>query len=75
MNYLKRLQADNAALIRRTALMRAELMALRSYVLTNRKFLGEDPDGSRRDWIATTDIARRVEEILSLVEGDADVSA
>jgi len=69
-NYIKTLQDNNEALKLGVALARAECAEIRAHLLCT-KFQGTDPDGARRDWIATGDVLRRIAEIdriLGLVE-------
>ena len=55
MNYIKQLQAELAA--KQATLDRAvaNVDAFRRF-LSGPKFTGTDPDGSRKDWIATSDM-------------------
>jgi hypothetical protein len=65
MNYIKRLQADNAEKDGRIAAMEAELSAFRAH-LALPKFNGVE-DGERKDWIATADVTAWIDRI-----GDAE---
>jgi hypothetical protein len=66
MNYIKQLEQTNREQAEQLAAMKAELLDFRAFVLTSPKFLGTDTDGDRKDWIATGDVASRLEVILEL---------
>jgi hypothetical protein len=55
MNYIARLQADLAAA---KAALEAKAEAIQEFRihLAGDKFAGTDADGSRKDWIATSDV-------------------
>ncbi len=55
MNHITRLQADLAAAQAVTAATAEAVQEFRVH-LAGGKFAGTDPDGSRRDWIATADV-------------------
>ena len=55
MNHITRLTADLAA-ARGALEAKAEIIELFHLHLASDKFAGFDPDGSRRDWIAVTDV-------------------
>jgi hypothetical protein len=62
MNYIVRLQKEvehrDAAITR----AREEIDAFLIY-LHSSKFAGVDPDGDRKDWIATADVAHRLMDL------------
>jgi len=65
-NYIKRLEREvREATDRRIVLMDA-VCALRNE-LTSPKFCGTDTDGGRKDWMATSDIDTRLENLLQLL--------
>ena len=55
MNHIARLQADLAST---RAALHAKVESIQAFRvhLASDKFAGFDPDGSRRDWIATRDV-------------------
>ncbi len=55
MNHIARLQADLNAARTAAAATDEAIQELRVH-LAGGKFAGTDPDGSRRDWIATADV-------------------
>ncbi len=55
MNHIARLQTDLAAAQAAIAATAEAVQEFRVH-LAGSKFAGTDPDGSRRDWIATTDV-------------------
>lgn len=59
-NYIKRLEAENAEKAERIAALEQELSNFRMHI-DGPKFRGVEADGSRRDWIATADVARWIE--------------
>lgn len=63
-NYIHRLQDENAE--KQTRIDELE-RRLRGFLvhLQSPKFAGTDPDGDRRDWIATGDVNHRIMEILA----------
>ena len=63
MNYIKKLEAENAAKTAEIARLEQELRDFDTHC-NGPKFQGTDPDGSRRDWIATGDVHSRIERIL-----------
>lgn len=64
MNHITRLQED---LARATAELAAKCERVRAFRahLTTPKFIGYEPDGSRRDWIAIADVDAWLTEILA----------
>lgn len=63
-NYIHRLQDENAAKQARIDELERRLRGFLVH-LQSPKFRGTDPDGSRRDWIATGDVNTRIGEILT----------
>ena len=66
MNYIHKLQAENAALQAKLDAAAAELLAMKMHLASD-KFQGVDSKGERLDWIATGDVAAfiyRVEGLL-----------
>ncbi len=55
MNYIARLQAELAAANATIAAKSEAIQAFRVH-LSSEKFTGFEPDGSRKDWIATRDV-------------------
>lgn len=55
MNHIRRLQADLAA-ARAELEAKAEMIQVFRIYLASPKFTGFEPDGGRRDWIATRDV-------------------
>jgi hypothetical protein len=66
VNYIKKIQAENANLKRQMLDAQEELQNFRAF-LFSAKFTGTDSDGDRKDWIATTDVAARLQNICSLL--------
>jgi hypothetical protein len=64
MNYIHRLQAGFTQAHDRIAAIDTEIRAFRLH-LAGDKFCGYEPDGSRRDWIATADVHRWLDRIAS----------
>lgn len=61
MNYIRRLQSDLESAKAEAAALRRSLAELNWHLHTS-KFVGEDSDGARRDWIATGDVLRWIQE-------------
>ncbi len=55
MNYIARLQAELAAAQAELAAKAEAIQAFRVHLAAD-KFAGTEPDGSRKDWIAVTDV-------------------
>lgn len=70
MNYIHSLQAANAELQSRLDSALSEIAEFKSH-LALPKFQGTDSDGSRKDWIATQDVLRRVANINNILNGVA----
>jgi len=68
MNHIHRLQHDNAALNTVICDALVEISAFRA-LLAGPKFTGVDQDGTRKDWIATADVLRRLETLRDLLTG------
>lgn len=62
MNYIQRLQSISEDRANRLEAMFAKVEELRQHLQSD-KFKGQDVDGARKDWIATADVLRWVEEI------------
>lgn len=60
MNYIKRLEAENAEKAARIAALEKELSAFRWHI-DGPKFQGTDADGGRKDWISTDDVRLWIE--------------
>jgi hypothetical protein len=71
VNYIKRLESENAALKAAFAATRDELGAFRAFLGTE-KFTGVESDGSRKDWISTADVSHRLADIIDTLR-DAEV--
>ena len=68
-NFIQRLQAENAALKACIDGIADNILQFRMH-LCSPKFQGTEPDGSRRDWIATSDVEARLRVILDEVSDD-----
>lgn len=69
MNFIKRLQAENAALRKALTDVRVASVNFRAD-LTTSKFVGVDSDGGRKDWMSTGDINARLVALEDIaVEG------
>lgn len=62
MNYIETLRTMNRELTNQHADMVERIEYFRQHLLTP-KFTGLDSDGSRKDWIATGDVLRFLEDI------------
>jgi hypothetical protein len=62
VNYIKRLEAENAEKANRLDAVAAELSEFRKHIDLP-KFKGTDEDGDRKDWIATADVCDWIEKI------------
>ncbi len=62
MNYIKSLQAENEKLKSAIHKTQSEINAFRLF-LVSPKFSGVQTDGSRKDWISTGDLDKRLIEI------------
>ncbi len=67
MNHIARLQAELAAARAEIAARTAIIQDFRTH-LQGAKFSGTDPDGSRRDWIAVTDVQAWMAYLLTAGE-------
>ncbi len=67
MNYIKRLEQDLVSAAAKLAAVRLELEAFQNFLQTAEKFKGTESDGGRKDWIATTDVITRLQEIKNLI--------
>lgn len=55
MNHIARLTDDLAAARARIERIEGAIQAFREHLATD-KFVGSEPDGGRKDWIATRDV-------------------
>jgi hypothetical protein len=55
MNFITRLQTDLASAQAEAAAKAEAIQDFRNHLASD-KFAGQDPDGSRRDWIAVADV-------------------
>ena len=74
MNYIRRIQAENAALVAQMKRAQDEITEFRAFVLTSPKFVGVESDGGRKDWIATADVASRLETIGSMLRNEGGIA-
>jgi hypothetical protein len=65
MNHILRLQTENKELKNQLDSVSQELQAFKAYLQTSPKFNGTE-QGERKDWIATTDVINRLQEINNL---------
>lgn len=63
MNYIKQLQGELNDAGKAVELALSELEQFRRYLLTASKFTGVEADGERRDWIATADVVRFIDQL------------
>lgn len=66
MNFIHKLQQENAILVASLAELEAEIIRFRAH-LAGPKFQGVDADGARRDWIATDDVDAFTMRLLSRI--------
>ena len=66
MNYIKQLQAENKSLNNQ---IKETNIAIQDFIsfLHSDKFSGQQSDGERKDWIATSDVLARLREMRFLV--------
>lgn len=62
LNYIQTLKTIVDERGERLAQLHERIEWMRSHLLSS-KFCGEDLDGSRKDWIATADVLRFIEEL------------
>ncbi len=62
MNYIQSMQQNVTELRERLIAKEQALMDMKQHLL-GAKFRGFDPDGSRRDWIAVSDVLRMIETV------------
>ena len=67
MNYIKQLEQDKLELAKKVASMFIELNDFISFLQTSPKFQNNLENGKRKDWIATSDVIIRLQEIKNLV--------
>jgi hypothetical protein len=53
MNHIQALIERNKQLATENAALRAAAFDFKVHLSTNEKFLGEEPDGGRKDWLST----------------------
>lgn len=70
MNYIKQLQQRVAGLEARADNTRDAIQDFRIY-LNSPKFTGLDTDGTRKDWIATSDVYYLLDGIRNALNGTA----
>jgi hypothetical protein len=64
MNHIHRLQAEFTQARDQLAAVHDEIREFRIH-LAGPKFCGHEPDGGRRDWIATADVHRWLDRIAN----------
>jgi iron uptake system EfeUOB component EfeO/EfeM len=64
MNYIKQLQAQVEAANIRTAKLENGIQEIINH-LHSAKFTGVESDGSRKDWVATSDMIIRLREVVT----------
>lgn len=64
-NYIKTLEAIGAERAERLQAIHERIEFMRMHLLSA-KFSGIDTDGGRKDWIATSDVLRFIEELRSI---------
>lgn len=64
-NYIKTLEAIGAERAERLQGLHERIEWMRAHLLSA-KFTGIDTDGGRKDWIATADVLRFIEELRSI---------
>ena len=69
MNYIKTLQVENKALNSKLNQIENSIDDFTIF-LNSPKFTGTQSDGSRKDWISTTDVMNRLKELRSLTLPD-----
>lgn len=67
MNYIKKLEEENKNLAVKLAKIMLELQDFTAFLQTAEKFKGTESNGARKDWIATTDVINRLQEIKNLI--------
>lgn len=68
MNHIQRLTEDNADKGERITATAEALQDFRVFLLSD-KFSGVDTNGERKDWIATGDVQRQIDSLLSILNG------
>lgn len=66
MNYIKQLEEDKLNLANQLTQMHTGLQDFIVFLQTSPKFKNE-PNQERKDWISTTDVINRLQEIKNLV--------
>ncbi len=62
MNYIRRIQAENAALKEQLQKGQASVNDFIGFLHSD-KFKGQESDGARKDWIATGDVIHRLQDL------------
>ena len=65
-NYIKTLEAISAERAEKLQVLHERIEWMRAHLLSA-KFVGVGADGDRKDWIATADVLRFVEELRSSI--------
>ncbi len=63
MNYIKRMETDLKDATTSIIDTLETLHTYRAFILTAPKFTGRDLDGTRKDWIATSDVAAWIDAL------------
>ncbi len=66
MNYIKQLQTERNNLMTKLSDVQKELYAFQAFLQTSPKFRNE-PNQERKDWISTSDVINRLQEIKNLI--------
>ena len=69
MNHIHRLRAERDQARATVCALTDAVHAFRAHLLLP-KFQGFDVDGDRKDWIATSDVLARLQEIVTIDAGD-----
>ena len=67
MNYIKRLETENAELRQRAESSEKEICDFLAFCLSS-KFVGTDANGQRKDWISIADVQARLMEIKGQIK-------
>lgn len=70
MNYIKKLQQELNDLQTNNTNAETLIQEFRQHIRSD-KFIGTDLDGSRKDWISTSDVEIRLQNILDSLRGIA----
>ena len=66
MNYIKQLEQERNSLATKLGITLLELNHFKAFLQTSTKFQS-DPNGERKDWIATGDVIIRLQEIMNQI--------